>query len=196
MTIGVLGGTFDPPHWAHVGAARYVLSEALVSRVFVVPVFSHAFAKQPLAPFESRVHMCELAFAGISGVEVLGIERELPSPSYTITTVRALRERFPAETFRLLVGTDVVSDLPRWHESAELLSLAPPLVLERRGYPFPGSLPAALPEVSSTELRQELARLHQHPDRADLRSRLSQLVPEVVLEWIRKQGLYRDQSAL
>jgi nicotinate-nucleotide adenylyltransferase len=191
MTIGVLGGTFDPPHWAHVGAAGYVLSEGLVSRVLVVPVFAHAFVKAPLAPFESRVRMCELAFAGVSRVEVLDIEEHLPAPSYTIATVRALRERYPGESFRMLVGSDVVSDLARWHESEELLRLAPPLILERRGYPVSGSLPAELPQVSSTELRRELALLHRHQESAEVRARLSQWVPEPVLEWILEKGLYR-----
>jgi nicotinate-nucleotide adenylyltransferase len=191
MTIGVLGGTFDPPHVAHVGAARYVLGAGLVSQVFVIPVFFHAFAKEPLAPFEARVRMCELAFADVPGATVQDLEKTLPSPSYTVATVRALKERYPNESFRIIVGTDVIPDLPRWHESSALLGLAPPLILERRGYPVEGALPAALPQVASTELRRNLELFHRDPSNHELRAQLSRLVPEPVLDWILEKGLYQ-----
>jgi len=66
-SVAIYGGSFDPPHVSHVLAAVYALKIAGFERVLVVPVFEHAFHKQ-LTPFEHRTRMCELAFAGITGV--------------------------------------------------------------------------------------------------------------------------------
>jgi nicotinate-nucleotide adenylyltransferase len=191
MTTGLLGGTFDPPHIAHVGAAEFVLRNHLVSDVLVLPVFSHAFAKEPLAPFDDRIEMCRRAFAHLPEVTVLDIERNLPLPSYTISTVRALRELFPERTFRIVMGSDIVHDFHRWREADELSRLAPPLVLAREGYPEPGAMLAALPRVASTDLRQDLRALHEFPNDLELRTRLGRSLPEPVLSMILEKGLYQ-----
>ncbi len=68
-TLGVFGGSFDPPHVAHVLAASYALAVGNFERLLAVPVYAHAFDKK-LASFEHRVAMCELAFAELPGVEV------------------------------------------------------------------------------------------------------------------------------
>lgn len=189
--VALLGGTFDPPHLGHVGAARYVLERKLVSKVLVIPVFSHAFAKQPASPFDERLELCRLAFSELEQVEVSDLERQLSVPSYTITTVRALKERRPHESFRLLVGSDVVAELPRWHEAEALLRLCPPLVLERVGYPAPGALPAALPDISSSELRRSLRELGDPPYDTTAYRRLAQLMPAAVLKRALSEGHYR-----
>jgi nicotinate-nucleotide adenylyltransferase len=191
MTIGVLGGTFDPPHLGHVGAAEYVLNHGLVSRVLVIPVFSHAFAKEPLAPFADRLQMCQLAFAHLPEVTISDIEKDLPTPNYTISTIRSLSVRFPEESFRIIIGSDVVSDLPRWRESDALLHLAPPLVLERQGYPSPLALQAQLPLIASSELRVDLRELGKKPNDPALTERISRCLPKAVFARILEKGLYQ-----
>jgi nicotinate-nucleotide adenylyltransferase len=69
MKVACYGGSFDPPHVAHVLLAAYVLTVEAFERVLVMPVFSHAFDKQ-LAPFEHRLRMCELAMGWLPRVEV------------------------------------------------------------------------------------------------------------------------------
>jgi nicotinate-nucleotide adenylyltransferase len=192
MPIGILGGTFDPPHKAHVGAIQYVLGHGLVEQVFVIPVFSHAFAKRPRQTFVERLHLCELAFSALPGVRVLDIEGSLPEPNYTVETVRALIRAYPKETFRLMMGTDVGGELSRWHEADDLVRLAPPLLLERQGYPDPDALPADLPDVSSSILRGFLRQFQQNPGDLALRTELERLLPLPVLTEILDRGFYRE----
>jgi nicotinate-nucleotide adenylyltransferase len=187
VNVAFYGGSFNPPHVGHVLAAAYLTSVAGFDRVLVVPVFEHAFDKQ-LAAFEYRVKLCELAFARLADVEVSSIESELPAPSYTISTVKALLARHRDCKLRVVVGADVLPELERWHSVDELRRLAPLYVLGRRGVAARAELQPLLPEVSSTQIRAWCAdvstRCHD--------SELEQLVPPKVLEAIRRWGLYRS----
>lgn len=184
MNVALYGGSFNPPHVGHVLAAAYLTSVAGFERVLVVPVFEHAFDKQ-LAPFEQRVSLCRLAFSRLVDVEVSTIERELPAPNYTISTVKALLAHHPDWRIRVVVGADVLPEIERWHEADELQRLAPLYVLGRRGVSDSAAPPALLPDVSSSEIRARCAR------ETDDDPALARLVPAPVLEVIRAWGLYR-----
>jgi nicotinate-nucleotide adenylyltransferase len=185
-SVAIYGGSFDPPHIAHVLAAVYALKVAGFERVLVVPVFEHAFRKQ-LTPFEHRVRMCELSFAGITGVEVSTVERELKTPSLTLQTVEHLSVAHPDWALRLLIGSDVLGDTAKWHAFDRISELAPPYVVARPGYAHPNSNAALLPDVSSTRVREALAK------RGALESDalVSSSVPSAVLAYIDEHGLYR-----
>ena len=104
----------------------------LVDEIYVVPVFEHALAKQS-ADFYERLELCRLAFDSEKRVTVSAIEAELPTPSYSLRTIKALRIERPNATWRLLLGTDVLAEVDRWHRFEELTELAPPLFVERQG---------------------------------------------------------------
>lgn len=152
--VAVYGGSFDPPHVAHVLVAAYVLAAHAVDRVLVLPTRSHPFDK-PLAPFDHRLRMCELAFRDLRRVEVSDLERELPVPSLTLRTLQALRARMPEAALRLVIGSDVARETASWHAFDEVAALAPPLVVGRAGYPLQDGAPL-LPDVSSTDVRRRL----------------------------------------
>lgn len=157
--IGVLGGSFDPPHCGHVLLATYALSVAPIDGVLVVPAFAHAFGKD-MAPFEHRVAMARAAFSVLdpARVEISEIERELPPPSFTYRTLEALAERLPHARFRMIVGSDIVKDTSRWTRIERVTELAPFFVIGRGGHDAPEaeSAPLDLPEVSSTRVREAL----------------------------------------
>lgn len=180
-TVGVFGGSFNPPHVAHVLAAAYALSIQAVERVLIVPVYRHPFAKE-LAPFEDRLAMCELAFSLFEGVEVSAVERELGGESLTLRTLEHLKITNPSWSLRLIIGSDVVPDLPKWHRWDLIEAIAPPLILDRAGA---GARPdrVLLPEVSSSEVRALFAR--------GGREELERLVPRSVLAYAESSGLYR-----
>jgi len=179
--VAVFGGSFNPPHVAHVLAVSYVLACFEVDRVLVVPVFDHAFDKD-LAPFERRLELARLAFAWLPGVEVSRVEERLPTPSYTLQTLERLAVDHPHWELRLMVGSDVLHERDKWRAFDRIVALAPPLVLGRAGFPHADAPLALLPEVSSTEVRGLLAS-------AD--PRVEALVPRRVLAHVRKHGLYR-----
>ncbi|HMA93937.1 MAG TPA: nicotinate-nicotinamide nucleotide adenylyltransferase [Polyangiaceae bacterium] len=186
MKVALYGGSFDPPHAGHVLAAAYLTCIAGFERVLVVPVYGHAFDKHP-APFEHRIRLCQLAFAGLGAVEVSAIESELEAPSYTISTVRALLSRHQDWQLRVVVGADVLPEIERWHESDELQRLAPLFVLGRSGWRDGRAPIPLLPEVSSSQIRAWLAQ----PPSEQRDSRLQEVMPARVLEAIRHWGLYR-----
>jgi nicotinate-nucleotide adenylyltransferase len=185
-SVAIYGGSFDPPHVSHVLAAVYALKIGGFDRVLVVPVFEHAFHKQ-LTTFAHRVRMCELAFAGIEGVEVSPIERDLATPSLTLHTLEHLAAVHPQWSMRLLVGSDVLGETAKWHAFARVTELAPPYVVARPGYEHPDSRAALLPDVSSTRIREALAAASD-PEHEAL---LAASVPRIVRAYITEHGLYR-----
>lgn len=188
MRLAVYGGSFDPPHRAHVLAAEHVLRSGEADRVLVVPVFRHAFGKR-MEAFDHRVRMCELAFAEMPGVEVSSLEAELPEPSYTVQTLRALRERHPDSELRFVVGTDAVQESHKWHRFDEVCRLAPLIVLGRVGVEHQGGPEPFLPDVSSTEIRAALrARRGRAQDEPNPHLGA---VPGAVLTYIDEHSLYR-----
>ena len=178
-TIALFGGSFDPPHVGHVLAAAWVLSTREVSSVLVVPALEHAFEKR-LAPSPHRRRMCELAFARLRGIAISDIEARLGGASYTVRTLEELRRAHPATEWRLMIGSDLVDQLPRWKEGHRIAALAPPLVVGRGGHER-GAEQLVMPEVSSTEIRRRVAAGEP----------IDHLVPREVAAYIARFGLYR-----
>ena len=179
-TVGVLGGSFDPPHCGHVLLAAYALSAAPIDVLLVIPTFDHAFGK-PLTSFEHRVQMCEIAFGFLQGVEISRIEEDLGSPSYTIHTLEALRTQRPESGLRLVIGADVLGEVHRWKDFERIRALAPPFVVGRAGYEREVEASTLdLPQVSSTLVR----------DRLRVRESVSGLVPRAVESYCHAHSLY------
>jgi nicotinate-nucleotide adenylyltransferase len=186
--IGLYGGSFNPPHMAHVLVAAWALATGEVSQIWVIPTGGHPFGKR-LAPFEDRLEMCRRAFGFLGErVQILDIERE-PRVHYSIETLRELQRRHPRLGWRWVMGSDTLEDAPQWREFDELMRLAPPLIIPRQGYENAqdaDSKEFALPNISSTLLRRRLA---EGPAEG-----LDELIPGPVLEWIRQKSLYQRES--
>lgn len=180
--VAVFGGSFNPPHVAHVLAAVYVLSTEPVDEVLVVPVYRHPFSKE-LAPFEDRLEMCRLAFSWIPRVRVSPVERELGGESLTLRTLEHLRSTHPDWSMRLLLGADVIADLAKWHRFDRIAELAPPLFVGRAGVTIESAPEPMLPKISSTEVRDAIGRGESE--------RVDKLVPREVLAYAAEHGLYR-----
>jgi nicotinate-nucleotide adenylyltransferase len=184
-TLGVFGGSFDPPHVGHVLLATYVTAAAPIDGLLVIPNFTHALAKTATASFEHRLAMSALAFAPIANVEVSDVERGLGSPSRTLRTLEQLIADRPEASFRLVVGADIAGETHLWHRWDRIVELAPPLYVAREGHArTEASLPVAMPEVSSTDVRRRLAAGES----------VEGLVPSAVLRYIRVEGLYPASS--
>ena len=184
-TTAIFGGSFDPPHVGHVMAVQYVLLTAPVQRVLVVPCAHHPFGKRQ-ASFEHRCEMCRLAFGPLgSRVEVLDVEGGRSGPSYTIDTVSELAERMPGVRLELIVGSDIVDEMPRWKGIDELRRLAALRVLPRlddntAAAESDQAVPFYLPRVSGVSLRRMMA------EGKDVSAR----IPRAVLDYIAEHGLY------
>lgn len=179
--IGLLGGSFNPPHLGHVMIALAVYATEEIDHLWVIPTASHAFGKD-LAPFDDRVRMCHLAFRHFAGgAAVLDLEKRLPTPSYTVNLLRVLHALRPGVKPVWIAGSDIIEELPKWKEPEEVQRLARLVVVPRRGYESGAKLGIDLPLLSSTDVR---TLLREGRD-------VSGLIDREVLSFIDKRELYR-----
>ena len=185
MKVALFGGSFNPPHVAHQMVALYVLETARIDQIWFVPTWKHPFHK-PLAPFEARLRMCEIAVKSLgSRARVSEIERTIGGPSRTLNTVRRLRKLNPTHEYSLVIGSDVAEEVPGWYRSADLQALVPFIIVGRRAAKGAAEhTPVTMPEVSSTEVRS-LLRAGKSAEG---------LVPRAVLDYIYRHGLYREPA--
>jgi nicotinate-nucleotide adenylyltransferase len=182
VNVAVFGGSFNPPHLAHVLAVATVLATTEVDQVLVVPTFKHPFAKS-LAPYNDRVTMCHLAMGWMPRVDVSRVEESLGGESKTLHTLEHLKKLHPEWRLRLVMGADLLLESPKWFRFDEVRAIAPPLVLGRAGIDAPGAPPPVLPAISSTDVRAKIA--------AGSWDELAAIVPRAVLDHVRTRGLYR-----
>jgi nicotinate-nucleotide adenylyltransferase len=178
--IALLGGSFNPPHAAHVMAAWWALATQGVREVWLLPTWRHPFGKE-LAPWEDRVRMCQLAVAQLRGAQVCTAEEALrddPLCGRTARTLEYLVEQHPQRRFALLVGADILPETPRWYRWDRVTELARLVVVGRQGYQ--GGEEPALPDISSSGIRERLERGLP----------VDGLVPRAVIAHLRSRGLY------
>jgi nicotinate-nucleotide adenylyltransferase len=137
VTVGVLGGTFDPIHKAHLQVATAVLAHCPVERILFVPaaVPPHK-TRVVVSPIERRLEMVQVAVAGFSAFAVSDIEKRNDRPSYTYNTLTTLIEQTSgAIRFSFIVGSDMFLEIETWYRWRDLLRSADFIVAVRAGYP-------------------------------------------------------------
>ena len=193
--IGILGGTFDPPHVGHIVAAvgvRHVLS---LHRVLVTPanIPWQKRGVRDVTPIADRLAMTRAAFADLEGIEVSTVELDRGGDTYTVDTLIALQEARPDDEHWLIVGSDVARQLDTWHRPDVVRSLTRMVVYERpgsvgarppAGWPFE-LVDLPLLDVSSTDIRDRVRRGEP----------IDGLVPPSVADIVRRRGLYREVAA-
>ena len=194
--IGILGGTFSPPHVGHLACAQAALSQLGLDRVLLIPVARppHKEALEDPGP-EHRLAMCRLAAAGHERIGVSDLEIERGGPSYTVDTLLALHQASPQDELTFVAGGDMAASLPSWREPEEVLRLARFAVAEREGAGR-AEVERALAglkgrdrvvffdmppvDVSSSAIRSGIAAGRPVRD----------LVPDAVARYIHEHGLY------
>lgn len=132
--IGLLGGTFNPPHLGHLVMAQEALDQLGLDRVILVPAHVPPHKEVPVDPgAEVRAELCRLAIGDDERLGVSRVEIERGGPSYTVATLRQVHEASPEDELTFIVGGDVAHGLPTWREPGEVLRLARLAVAERVG---------------------------------------------------------------
>ena len=188
--LGILGGTFDPPHIGHLAAAVEVRSSLGLDRVLLM-VANEPWQKvgtRPLSLAADRFAMAVVAAEGLEGISASDREIVRGGPTYSIDTLIELREEEPSDELFLIVGADTATSLHTWHRHQELPELATLVIVDRLG-DGQAEAPAGwrvervtMPrlDVSSSDLR----------DRASSARSLAPYVPPAVVNEIRRRGLY------
>jgi nicotinate-nucleotide adenylyltransferase len=130
--LGLLGGTFNPPHLGHLVCAQEAWDQLGLDRVLLVPVHTPPHKEAAGDPgVEARVELCELAVAGDERLGVSRVDADVPGPSFTVDTLTRLHEHHPGDQLTFVVGGDMAHSLPSWREPEAILELAELAVAER-----------------------------------------------------------------
>lgn len=191
MRIGILGGSFDPPHIGHLLVARQTREIIGLDEVWLMPYFAHNWDPTVSAAGD-RLAMTELIRE--EGIKASDSEIKRNEKSYTIDTVRRLRNQFSQHEFFWIVGSDVLPEFNRWKDNETLPKEVSFLVFPRNGHPLPTQLPNGFGAVTSPEL------VTSNLSSSIIRSRISKglsivgLIPSSVLTYIEEHGLYRSKQ--
>lgn len=185
--IGLLGGTFDPPHLAHLIIAEEVRTKLQLDEVWFIPVYLPPHKTRDfIASAEDRLEMVKRAIESNPHFSVSTIELERKGPSYTIDTVKELRGRYPDTSFYFIIGGDMSESLHTWKSIEELKQLVTFVAVERPGFQWQKNseelLCIEIPtvDISSTEIRW----------RAKNKETIRYFVPEKVRKYIEERSLY------
>jgi cytidyltransferase-related domain len=176
LNIALLGGSFDPPHRAHLEVARHLLQEKGYDEVWVVPARQNPL-KQTQASFENRLAMCRLLFGATGRVRVLDDDAKLSG--YTVDLARHLTGKFPMHRFVFVGGSDLQKEIPRWKEAKEVEKLLDFEFLAR-----PPEANSPFSPISSTAIREAIKKGLP----------IDQLLPKAVEEYIHENNLYSQTS--
>ena len=189
-----MGGTFDPVHNGHLEAARELLDVADLEQVWLMPNSRPPHREQPHASAEDRMRMVELGSDGLPGLVPSRLEVERGGVSYTIDTIRELRERFPGQFFEILLGSDAAAHIGSWHAAAAVLAEANFVIFNRPGTTLSD---AELRDLGFVPKRSRVVHLETPPIAAhEIRDRLAgggpvdDLLPPRVAAYIHAHHLY------
>jgi nicotinate-nucleotide adenylyltransferase len=198
--VGILGGTFNPPHIGHLVMIEEAIDQIGLDRVLLVPTSTPPHKEVPDDPgADVRLELCRLAVAGDERVEVSALEIERGGASFTVDTLGALHDLVPEHALTFIVGGDMALSFPTWREPEGILEVARLAVAEREGLRREDIARRLAPlhsgdrvvffdmpriDVSSSAIRERVA---------DGRT-IRRLVPDEVAREIRERDLYRQTA--
>jgi nicotinate-nucleotide adenylyltransferase len=203
VRIGILGGTFNPPHLGHLICAQEAYLQLGLDRVTLIParIPPHKPVEDEPGP-EHRLELCRLAVRGDEArFDVSAVEIARSGPSYTVDTLEELHSRAPDDELYLIVGGDIAAGLPGWHRPERVLSLATLAVAKRRG-----TSRAAVDDALRTLPGGERAQFFRMPrigvsstmlrDRVCAGQPIKYFAPDAVVNYIERHGLYAGVGSI
>ena len=189
---GLLGGTFDPPHYGHIALAEAAMKELGLDRIMFIPAHMppHKNSAQ-VSSKSNRLAMLRLALEDHPAFEISDIEFERAGPSYTIDTIRRLKKRCPGEEFVFLLGTDNVAEMEGWYQPERIFDEVMVAAVNRPGFAPEGRFVSMIRyfdmpplDISSTMIRQKIKA----------RRSVAGLLPPKVEKYIIENDLYKNNG--
>jgi nicotinate-nucleotide adenylyltransferase len=194
--LGLLGGTFDPPHYGHLLAAQEAASQLELERVLFLPARQNPLKRgESISRAEDRWEMVTRAIADNPLFAVSRLDMDRAPPSYTVDLLRALDE--PDRELFFLVGADILPELPKWRSPDEILRLARLAAVNRPGSPpldldaLETQLPGARARIDVVSIPGVAISAREMRERIRAGRSLRYLTPPAVERYIESRGLYR-----
>jgi nicotinate-nucleotide adenylyltransferase len=200
MRIGILGGTFNPPHLGHLVAGQEAYRELGLDQVMLIParIPPHKPVDAEPGPHH-RLELCRLAIGNDERFTVSDLELRRDGPSYTVDTLKVLSTQAPNNELFLILGGDIAAGLPEWHEPERVLELATVAIAGRRG-----TAKAAVQKALGGLAGGDRATFFQMPRigisstmvrrRVRAGQPIRYFVPDGVVDYIETHGLYRTSG--
>lgn len=184
--VGIIGGTFDPPHIGHLLIANDVRQKLSLDEIWFMPnhIPPHKQNKS-ITPTPIRVEMIKAAVATNSSFRLETIELQREGPSYTYDTMMLLVKEYPNTRFYFIIGADMVEYLPKWHNIEKLLEIITFVGVKRPGYSFSSEYPVLEVETPQMDISSTLIRKRVQEGWTS-----QYLVPDQVKEIIEEKRLY------
>lgn len=196
MRVGILGGTFNPPHLGHLVCAQEAYRELDLDRVMLIPARIPPHKPVEDEPgAEHRLQLCRLAAHDDDRFSVSDLELGRDGPSYTVDTLEVLSSEAPNSELFLILGGDIAAGLPQWHRAERVLELATPAIVGRQGTSR-RSVEQALSSLSGGERARFFHMPSMGVSSTMIRRRVAAgqpiryLVPDRVERYIERHGLY------
>jgi nicotinate-nucleotide adenylyltransferase len=199
--IGILGGTFDPPHFGHLRLAEAALTQLSLDKVLFAPAGVQPLKQDlPATAPEHRARMLELAIADEPRFTLSRVDLDRPGPHYTVDLIAIIEQQYSGAALWFIMGEDSLADLLRWRDPARLIQLTRLAVLRRPRYePDWAALDRALPDLRARIDWIEHEEINISA--SDLRRRvragqsIAAFVPACIIDYLVTHRLYADRSS-
>ncbi|MGM8364646.1 nicotinate-nucleotide adenylyltransferase [Virgibacillus sp. W0181] len=187
MQIGILGGTFDPPHMGHLIIAEEVKNALQLDEIWFIPSYDPPHKNKAMIDANHRINMLQLAIQGNDHFKLNTLEIDRSGISYTVDTIKELKEEYPGYTFYFIIGADMVEYLPKWKHVDELVKLMNFVGVERPGFQVETSYPLLEVDIPVFDISSSFIR-----ERLRNNQTVTYLIPERVNTYIKERRLYEE----
>jgi nicotinate-nucleotide adenylyltransferase len=186
--VGILGGTFNPPHNGHLLIANEVLNELDLDEIWFMPNGEPPHKKKSdYVSDEDRLNMLNLAIRGNDKFRIETIELERIGPSYTVDTMKLINKSYKDSHFFFIIGADMIEYLPKWRNIDELVKLVQFVGVDRPSYNHQTDYSVLYVDIPSIEISSSMIR-----ERCKTGKTVRYLLPDSVIEYIEEKHLYES----
>ncbi|KAB2338627.1 nicotinate-nucleotide adenylyltransferase [Cytobacillus depressus] len=186
--VGILGGTFDPPHLGHLVIANEVFHDFNLDEIWFMPNQEPPHKKKTSATRDAdRVNLLKLAINGHPNFKIEYIELQRSGPSYTYETMKILKEMHHDKQFYFIIGADMIEYLPKWKNIDQLVEMVQFIGVNRPSYRNESNYPILYANVPNMEISSSLIR-----NRIQEKKTIRFLVPDSVRNYIKEKNLYES----
>ena len=189
--VGILGGTYNPPHMGHLVMADQVMDQLDLDKILFMPTAQppHSSVEKKTISSDIRVEMLKLAIQDHPAFDMELYEVKAGGKYYTYDTMKALIDLYPAVDFYFIIGGDMISDLPTWYKIDELVQLVQFVGVKRPGFEKESEYPIIMVDTPTLDISSSFIRR-----KVATGDSIKYLVPKAVQEFIEKEGLYKNDK--
>lgn len=183
--VGILGGTFDPPHLGHLIIAEEVRCELKLDEIWFMPANEPPHKKQATTSAKDRVNMLQYTIEGNPYFKINTTELNRPGKSYTIDTIRFLKIQHPDIEFYFIIGGDMVEYLPKWKDIDQLIELVTFVGVKRTGFTIETDYPILIVDVPTIDISSTMIRKRLKENKT-----VTYFLKTTVYTYIKENGFY------